>query len=71
MSNGCFLLLKSTATQTAVLAILFNMLKLWLICLAQGMPSQSDIFIKSCLPIKSTFKNILLHLYQKKKLPDF
>ena len=58
--------------KTAILALLFIMFALRLICLAQGVPSHSNILVKFCLPIKSMFKNILLPLYFfLNKLGDF
>ena len=49
--------------RTAILAVLFIMFALRLICLAQGVPSHSNILLKFCLSIKSMFKNVLLPLY--------
>lgn len=60
--------------RTAILATLFIMFVLRLICLAQGVPSHSNILVKFCLPIKSMFKNVLLPLYFfffLKKLVEF
>ena len=59
--------------KTAILAVLFIMFTLRLICLAWGVPSHSSILVKFCLSIKSMFKNVLLPLYFFffKKLPDF
>lgn len=49
--------------KTAILATLFIMFVLRLICLAQGVPSHSNLLVEFCLPIKSIFKNVLLPLY--------
>lgn len=59
--------------KTAVLATLFIMFVLRLICLAQGVPSHSNLLVEFCLPIKSIFKNVLLPLYFffLKKLVEF
>lgn len=49
--------------KTAILAVLFIMFALRLICLARGVPSHSNILVKFCLSVKSIFKNVLLPLY--------